>query len=225
LKKTLWKIPVFVLTMGIGWSMMLSGFAEEAQKSAQAEWKLPAPKKKGKVSVEEALNLRRSSKEGFSSRELTEKEIGQILWAARGVNRPDGKLTSPSATARYAVSVYVATKEGSFLYVPQNHSLSLIDNRDIRSGIGTQQYVKTAPVILIFVADFSKLAENFPMERKISFVSAEAGTIGENVYLQSAALKLATCFVASVDKEFVKSSLNFKEGIDPLFIMPIGYPR
>lgn len=225
MKKLLWKVGVILLAMGIGRSMMLSGFAEEAEKSAQTEWKLPTPKKKGKVSLEETLNLRRSSKEGFSSKELAEKEIGQILWAARGVNRPDGKLTSPSATARYSVSVYVATKEGSFLYVPQNHSLLLIDNRDIRKGIGTQEYVKTAPVILIFVADFSKLAESFPMEKKLSFTSAEAGTIGENVYLQCAALKLATCFVASVDKEFVKSTLNFKEGIEPLFIMPIGYPR
>jgi SagB-type dehydrogenase family enzyme len=225
LKNRLWKLMMFGFAVGLGASMTSYSFAEEVSKSPQQERKLPAPKKKGKVSLEEALNLRCSSKEGFSSKELKEKEIGQILWAARGVNRPDGKLTSPSATARYSVSVYVATKEGNFLYIPQNHSLLLIDSRDIREGIGTQQYVKTAPVILIFVADFSKLAESLPMEKKLSFTSAEAGTIGENVYLQCAALKLATCFVASVDKEFVKSALNFKEGIEPLFIMPIGYPK
>jgi len=214
-----------VFAVGTGWFIMLSGFAEEVPKSMQGEWILPTPKKKSKVSLEEALNLRRSSKESFSIKELTEKEIGQILWAARGVNRPEGKLTSPSAMARYSVSVYVATKEGSFLYFPQNHSLLLIDNRDIRRGIGTQEYVKTAPVILIFVADFSKLPEDFPMEKKISFVSAEAGTIGENVYLQCAALKLGTCFVASVEKDFVKTALNFEKDIEPLFAMPIGHPR
>lgn len=225
MKKNLWKLMMSVFAVGTGWFIMLSGFAEEVPKSMQGEWILPTPKKKSRVSLEEALNLRRSSKEGFSSKELTEKEIGQILWAARGVNRPDGKLTSPSATARYSVSVYVATKEGTFLYFPQNHSLLLIDNRDIRRGIGTQEYVKTAPVILIFVADFSKLAESFPMEKKLSFTSAEAGTIGENVYLQCAALKLGTCFVASVDKEFVKTALNFEKDIEPLFAMPIGHPK
>ena len=224
MKKKLWKIIVLCFGIGVGLSVMLSTFAEEVSKSTQEEWKLPAPKKKSRVSLEKALNLRRSSKEGFSRKALKEKEIGQILWAARGVNRPNGKLTSPSAMARYSVSVYVATSEGSFLYIPENHSLLSISDRDIRKGIGTQEYVKTAPVILIFVADFSKLSE-FSMTRKISFASAEAGTIGENVYLQCAALKLGTCFVASVDKKFVKTALEFEKDIEPLFIMPIGHSR
>lgn len=224
MKKKLWKIIVLCFGIGVGLSVMLSTFAKEASKSTQEEWKLPAPKKKSKVSLEEALNLRRSNKEGFSKKELKEKQISQILWAARGVNRPSGKLTSPSAMARYSVSVYVATSKGTFLYIPENHSLLSISNRDIRKGIGTQEYVKTAPVILIFVADFSKLSE-FSMTRKISFASAEAGAIGENVYLQCAALKLGTCFVASVDKKFVNRALNFGKDIEPLFIMPIGHFR
>lgn len=224
LKKNFWKIMVLSFAFGIGWSITSSCFAKEVSKSTQEEWKLPAPKKKSRVSLEKALNLRRSSKEGFSSKELKEKEIGQILWAARGVNRPNGKLTSPSAMARYSVSVYVATSKGTFLYIPENHSLLSISNKDIRKGIGTQEYVKTAPVILIFVADFSKLSE-FSMTRKISFVSAEAGAIGENVYLQCAALKLGTSFVASVDKKFVKIALEFEKDIKPLFIMPIGHSR
>lgn len=225
MKKKLWKIIVLCFGIGVGLSVMLSTFAEEVSKSTQEEWKLPAPKKKSRVSLEKALNLRRSSKEGFSRKALKEKEIGQILWAARGVNRPNGKLTSPSAMARYSVSVYVATSEGSFLYIPENHSLLSISDRDIRKGIGTQEYVKTAPVILIFVADFSKLPETLSMRKKISFTSAEAGTIGENVYLQCAALKLGTSFVASVDKKFVKRALNFGKDIEPLFIMPIGHIR
>ncbi|MFQ5867686.1 MAG: SagB/ThcOx family dehydrogenase [bacterium] len=225
MKRAFCKIVMLWFGIGVGLPIMLWACAEEVSKCTEAEWILPAPKKKSKVSLEEALNLRRSSKEGFSRKELTEKQIGQILWAARGVNRPNGKLTSPSCMARYSVSVYIATGEGSFLYIPQNHSLSLIDNRDIREGIGTQEYVKTAPVILIFVADFSKLPDTFSIERKLSFVSAEAGTIGENVYLQCAALKLATSFVASLDKEFVKTSLNFEKGIEPLFAMPIGHLR
>jgi len=225
LKNNFWKTVIFGFAAGIGLCMLLWSSGNEVSKSSQGDWKLPAPKKKGKVSLEEALSLRRSSKEGFSSKELKEEEIGQILWAARGVNRPEGKLTSPSAAGRYAVSVYVATREGTFLYIPETHSLSLVDKKDIRKDVGTQEHVKTAPVILMFVADFSKLPEGFPNERKLSLTSAEAGTIGENVYLQCAALKLGACFVASVDKEFLKTALNFGEEIEPLFIMPIGHPR
>ena len=225
MKRNFWRIMLLSLAIGLGSSIISFAFAKEVEKSAQAEWRLPAPRKRGRVSLEKALSLRRSSKGGFSSKELKEKQIGQILWAARGVNRPTGKLTSPSAMARYSVSVYVATSKGTFLYAPENHSLLSIDDRDIRRGIGTQDYVKTAPVIVIFVADFAKFPDTLSMERKISLASAEAGTIGENVYLQCAVLKLGTVLVGSVDKDFVKESLNFQKGIEPLFIMPIGHPR
>lgn len=223
MKKNFWKIVMTSFAMGIGFSVMSSGFAGEISESRKEEWKLPAPRKKSRISLEKALTLRRSSKQGFSSEALNEKQIGQILWAARGVNRPDGKLTSPSAMARYSVSVYIATSERTFLYVSENHSLLSISDKDIRKGIGTQDYVKTAPVILVFVADFSKLPETDPMDRKISFVSAEAGAIGENVYLQCAALKLGTSLLGSIDKSFIKETLNFGKDVEPLFGMPIGH--
>jgi len=224
-KKIFWKVLLLALAVGVGLPILFLLFAPETGKSIEQEWKLPTPRKKGKVSLEEALSLRRSSKGGFLSKELEEKEIGQILWAARGVNRPDGKLTSPSAMGRYSVSVYIATGKGTFLYIPQNHSLSLVSDRDIRGRAGTQEYVKTAPAILLLVADLLKFPETLSLERKISFASAEAGTIGQNVYLECAALKLGTVFVGAVDKDFVKESLNFGEGLEPLFIMPIGYAR
>ena len=224
MKRNSRNIMVLSLAMGFSVFIMLCGLAAES-KSQQEEWKLPAAKKKSRISLEEALTLRRSSKQGFSSEVLNEKQIGQILWAARGVNRADGKLTSPSAMARYSVSVYVATDKGTFVYFSENHSLLPISDKDIREGIGTQDYVKTAPVILVFVADFSKLPETIPMTRKISFVCAEAGAIGENVYLQCAALKLGTSFLGSIDKDFISEALNFGKDVEPLFGMPIGYVK
>jgi len=223
MKTTLGKALALIFAVGGAWFIASSGFVEDGPGSSKTEQTLSKPKKKSKVSLEEALNLRQSTKEGFSSQKLKEQEISQILWAARGVNRPSGKLTSPSATARYGVSVYIATAEGTFLYNPQSHSLLSVSEKDIRQGAGTQEYVKSAPVILIFVADFSKLSETLSYERKLSFLSAEAGAIGENVYLECAALKLGTCFVASVDKDFIKTALNFGEGVEPLFIMPVGH--
>jgi len=223
LGKNVWNIVVIGLAIGIGFSIISSGFAEEVSGSRKEERKLPAAKKKSRVSLEQALNLRRSSKAGFSEKQLKEDELSQILWAARGLNRAEGKLTSPSAMARYSVSVYVATSKGSFLYVSENHALLSISDKDIRKSIGTQDYVKTAPVILVFVADFSKLPETVSMDRKISFVSAEAGAIGENVYLQCAALKLGTSLIGSIDKGFIKEALNLGKDVEPFFGMPIGH--
>ncbi|MDH5662626.1 MAG: SagB/ThcOx family dehydrogenase [Elusimicrobiota bacterium] len=225
MKNNFWKIMMLNFAIGVGWFMMSWGFAEEISEPGRKEWKLPAPRKGSRVSLEQALSLRRSSKGGFSEKELKEKQLSQILWAARGVNRANGKLTSPSAMARYAVSVYVATSEGSFIYIPQNHSLLAVSDRDIRKGIGTQDYVKTAPTILVFVTDYSKFPADDPMTRKISMASAEAGAIGENVYLQCAALKLGACFILSIDKSFIKEALNFGKDVEPLFGMPIGYAR
>lgn len=225
MRKNCWKIMVLNFAAGVGLAIMSWSFAAEVSKSKQEQWKLPAPKKKSRVSIEQALNLRRSSKVGFSEKQLKEEQLSQILWAARGVNRPNGKLTSPSAMARYSVSVYVATSKGSFLYLPENHALLSVSDKDTRKGIGTQDYVKTAPVILVFVGDLSKLPETTAMNRKISFVSAEAGAIAENVYLQCAASKLGTCLVGSIDRGFVKEAFNLGKDEEPLFGMPVGHIR
>jgi len=65
---------------------------------------LPAPERKGLMSLEEALAARRSVRE-FRREPLTDRELSQLLWAAQGITSPDGKRAAPSAGALYPLEV------------------------------------------------------------------------------------------------------------------------
>jgi len=69
---------------------------------------LPQPEKNGGRPLMEVLNDRHSSRE-FSSRELSEQMLSNLLWAAFGINRPEsGKRTAPSARNRQEIDICVA---------------------------------------------------------------------------------------------------------------------
>ncbi len=51
---------------------------------------LPAPRLKGRMSLEEAIATRRSIRE-FRRDGLTLEEMGQLLWAAEGITGPAGR--------------------------------------------------------------------------------------------------------------------------------------
>jgi hypothetical protein len=77
--------------------------------------KLPAPKTEGGMPLMQALKERESRRE-FSSRELPPEILSSLLWAAWGINRPDGHRTAPSARNLQDIDVYVAMRGGLYLY-------------------------------------------------------------------------------------------------------------
>ncbi len=123
-----------------------------ASAPAQEIIKLPAPKMEGGMPLMQALKERRSGRE-FSSEKLPIEIVSNLLWAAWGVNRPDGHRTAPSARNMQEIDVYVALSDGLFLYEPKQHQLQKILSEDIRAATGTNPYVKDAAVNLVYVAD------------------------------------------------------------------------
>lgn len=89
---------------------------------------LPEPKSVGTVSVEEALQSRRSVR-SYSKAGLTLPEASQLLWAAQGMTRRDGGRTAPSAGALYPLEVYLVAGDvedlppGIYRYRPREHDL------------------------------------------------------------------------------------------------------
>jgi hypothetical protein len=76
---------------------------------AQEVIKLPAPKTEGGMPLMQALKERHSSRE-FSSEKLPLTTLSNLLWAAWGINRPDGHHTAPSARNFQEMDVYAAKK-------------------------------------------------------------------------------------------------------------------
>ena len=96
--------------------------------AAQGDMTLPPPNTSDKLSVMAALNQRHSSR-NFVDKDLTPAQMSKILWAANGINRPDGKRVNPAGKGVYCVEVYAVTREGIYLYEPENHKLKLMVKR------------------------------------------------------------------------------------------------
>lgn len=148
---------------------------------------LPQPNLEEGLSINQALALRASSRE-YSSEPLTLEELGGVMWAAAGINRPENKhLTAPSAMAVYPVEVYAFFAEGVYRYDSATHSLVRVAEGDHRELSAAQDFAYTAPLNLVYIADLSRYAK-FRMERtKEEFLAGlDAAGYAENVNLYAA---------------------------------------
>jgi hypothetical protein len=76
--------------------------------------KLTEPDKKRGLPVMEALSLRASVR-SWADKEIGIKDLSDMLWAADGINRPDGRRTAASATNAQDIDIYVLMKDGIYL--------------------------------------------------------------------------------------------------------------
>jgi nitroreductase len=122
------------------------------------------------------------------------------------------------------VDVYVITAEGVCIYDAEKHALIEISKDDIRSSTGTQPFVATAPLDLVLVADYSKMARSDEKNREILGM-ADAAYISENIYLFCASGGLNTGVRASIDKEACAKALQLKENQHIMLGHSVGYPK
>ena len=189
--------------------------------------RLPAPKKKGAVSLEETLDQRKSVRD-YASGSLTKEELSQMLWAAGGKNKW-GKITIPSAGARYPLVIYVVIGEvngvtpGLYEYSSRNNVINLVKESDLRDKLSAaclnQPWVREAPMSIVICADYRRTTSAYG-RRGERYVAMEAGHAGQNIYLEVIALGLGTVAVGAFSDQDVKGLLGVSE--DPLYIFPIG---
>jgi SagB-type dehydrogenase family enzyme len=192
--------------------------------SLAAQSPLPPANPKGGLPLNEALSLRKSSRE-FSPRDIPANVLSQLLWSAHGVNRPEsGGRTAPSAHNKQTVDLFVVTKDGVHLYFPKPHALQLITKDDARKASGTQDFVETAPVNILLIADLARMEEGSP-EDKIEWAAVEAGAVSQNIYLYCASAKLATVTRAGADRPLLAKMLNLKPTQRIILAQTVGYPR
>jgi SagB-type dehydrogenase family enzyme len=176
--------------------------------------KLPPPQTEGGKPLMQALKLRQSTRGGFGPEvPLSMQMLSNLLWAADGVNRPQGNhRTAPSAADWQNIEIYVTTATGSFLYDPIKHELKVLGKEDIRTVAGQQDFVKTAPLNLIYVADMAKAqfgGKKMP-EVEDTWSYANTGFIAQNVYLFCASEGLACIVRAMIDKNVASKALNLR---------------
>jgi len=186
--------------------------------------KLPNPQLDGGRPLMQALKDRSSSR-SFSSEKLPLQVLSNLLWAAFGINRPDaGKRTAPSAMNRQEIDIYVAIIEGLYLYDAKAQTLKPVLSEDIRSDTGRQDFVKDAPINLIYVADFARMDASTKEDKEI-YSAADAGFIGQNVYLYCASEGLATVVRGSIDRDALAKKMKLRSDQKIILAQTVGYPK
>jgi len=195
---------------------------------------LPQPAKKGSVSIEEAINARRTLR-NFSSEPLSLKQWSQILWALQGITEDKGikKRTAPSAGALYPLDIYLVLGEnaltppgtGVFHYLPQKHALESLSNKNITGKIAEaslyQYWIAQAPGMIIITAEYSRISSKYG-NRGIRYAHIEAGHAAQNCFLQAESLGLAVGIVGAFDDEALIKILPAPKTHEPILILPIG---
>ena len=175
------------------------------------------------MTLMQALQARHSTRE-FASQPLPAQTLSDLLWAAGGVNRPGtGKRTAPSARDWREIDVYVVTARGVHLYLPQTHALRRVLDRDVRATTGRQDFPGTAPLNLVYVANYQRMTDA-DAEQKAFYAAADTGFMAQNVYLYCASAGLAVVVRGLVDREALAAALGLKRHQRVILSQTVGYP-
>ncbi len=196
--------------------------------------KLPKPRLKGDVSVEQAIKGRRTIR-SYLSKPLTLEQLSQIFWAAQGITENRGyKRSAPSGGALYPMDIYALVgdngvkglKAGIYHYDPHKHAAMLITDGDFRKDVArtslSQMWMARAPLNLVITSEYSRITGKYGT-RGERYAMIEAGHVGQNIFLQAEALGLRAGIVGSFHDNDVIRVMNINRSHEPLLILPVGY--
>ncbi|MBC7081457.1 MAG: nitroreductase family protein [Thermoplasmatales archaeon] len=173
---------------------------------------LPFPGNGSKNLVDAMLEKNR---EEFLYGELNEREISQLLWASYGYSYFFDALhgrrhrTVPSSHATYPLEIFFANSSGFFHYLPENHSLELVIDEDVRGEIWPS-WARNANLFFIYL-NLSKAGESWAWYY-------EAGAIWQNLLLEATSLNLSANVIPNFE---IGDKLKF-EGLKALLVMEVG---
>ena len=185
--------------------------------------KLNPPQKSRGSAIMKAFSERKSVRE-FSTRSLKTQDLSDLLWAANGINRPDSNRTAPSCRNFQEVELFVILPEGAYIYDAKKHALNPVTAGDYRGEVaGEQDWVKTAPLCIILVADMTKYG-NMSEHSKL-MASIDVGIVCQNINLACAGLGLATVPRGTMNHGTLRKVLKLTDVHILLMNNPVGYPK
>lgn len=160
------------------------------------------PDKKGGASLYSVIEARRSCEQkDFAAKEITNDELGQVLWAMSGKTGEKNFAIPLAMNKPPYVKLYVLTKKQAYLYDWEKHSLTDVvsDSRLLKRSV-TQDFAKTAPIVILFISQ--------ELGQWKDYATMAVGAMTQNAYLVARNMGLATRFVASINKNQIEAGLN-----------------
>lgn len=198
------------LVLPVCLSLVMAGFLFAAKAGAadggEVKMALPKPDMSGGKPLMEALALRKSTR-GFSDKALSEQELGDLLWAVWGVNRPNGSRTAPTSMNKKNVDVYAAMASGVWRYDGEKHELVRVLAGDTRELLGG------SPLTLIYAAEDGYYASGM-----------HVGSLYQNAGLYCASTGLGNV-VKRTGVDALKGKLPLREGYKVYIIQSVGWPK
>lgn len=192
----------------LGALMMFTASIANAQ-----DIQLTQPDTSGGMPLLDAISARRSGRQ-FSEEILSDKHLSTLLWAAWGISSEDGRRVVPTARNLQDMDLYVATKDGWYVYDAQANMLIQKGDKDLRTIIAHgQDFAETAPVHLLFVTKDKKYGE------------VHAGSMYENASLYCASAGLQCVVRAWYDRSELKEAMSLPDDLEVVMTLATGYPQ
>lgn len=192
----------------------LLSFSALAAQDKPAHIVLPEPSYDTGKPFMQVLKERKTTRE-FGPRTISDQNMGEILWAAVGINRPDGKRTIPTSRDSQDLDVYVLRQGGAYRYNPRTHSLDLVNPAMLTYTAARQEFVKQADALLVYVS-------NNP-NREVG--SMHAGSAYQNVGLYAANMGMNNVVIRMVDMETLHKELHLNDDEYVIVTQALGWPK
>lgn len=187
---------------------------------------LPAPVTDGPISLEQALQRRRSVRT-FRPDPVPLATIGELLWAGQGITSADGKRTAPSAGALYPVELYAVTPSRLMHYLPDGHRAELRAEPDLRPALQAaasgQDAVGAAPLLIVVAAASDRTRRKYGA-RAEAYVEREVGHVAQNILLEATARGLGAVPIGAVDPSQAAMVLALPPDQTVRYLIPVGVP-
>jgi SagB-type dehydrogenase family enzyme len=197
--------------------------------------KLPEPKDKKVVYLDELLNKRYSIRT-FKQKPISIDDLSYILWCSYGFKKDGGRVV-PSAGALYPLDIYIIAGSiegernmgiipGIYHYLPDKHQIELIKKGDIRKDVAnaslSQMWMASAPCMIAITCEYKRITSKY-RDRGIRYAHMEAGNVSQNIFLATFNTGLGCGIVGAFNDDLVKTVMGINRMREPLLIMPIGY--
>jgi len=194
---------------------------------------LPRPATSGRMSLETALNNRRTRRD-FTDSGLTLRQVSQMLWSVQGVTVDWGGRTAPTFKSVYPLSIYLAAfrvdglDQGIYKYLPGErgalHQIAQVRSGDFQADLAkaiAQNSVSLVPAIIFITGDFEKMAKAYEGIRMDNNVYLEAGHAAQNAFLQAESLGLGMVPIANLNQS-VSDILELASNETLIYALPFG---